>query len=360
MNLRDFPHPSLRENSVLADARTGSRQSAKSAHLILPAPAQDPYVFAQDGRYYYCESSPSGLFVRTATDPLAFGRADRHRVWTPPDRGPVSRHLWAPELHRIDGRHYIYFAADDGDNANHRMWVLGATSDDPSGSYELRGSLDTQGWAIDGTTFATADDKRYFVWSGWPADRDGRQNLYIARMKSATELATPRTLLTEPDQPWERHGLPLCEGPQILFRHNRLFLVYSASGSWTADYCLGLLEYLAGPITDTNSWRKLGCVFRRNNHAWGVGHCGFAVTPDGTDWLLYHAKTSRRPGWTDREVRTQPFTWTADGRPNFGSPLPCAGHGSLRSVVHSASSPSRRLNNGSRHNNPTTVSPSTA
>ena len=69
-------------------------------------------------------------------------------------------------------------------------------------------------------------------------------------------------------------------------------------------------------------WRKAGPVFSKNEHAWGVGHCGFAEAADRSDWLMYHAKTSRRAGWKDREVRAQPFSWTADGLPFFGQPSP--------------------------------------
>ena len=37
--------------------------------------------------------------------------------------------MWAPELHYINGRFYIYVAmAQNGDNASHRMYVLQGTS----------------------------------------------------------------------------------------------------------------------------------------------------------------------------------------------------------------------------------------
>ena len=71
------------------------------------------------------------------------------------------------------------------------MWVLTATTDDPAGKYELAGSLDTQGWAIDGTVLTDMFGNATFVWSGWPTGRNGSQNLYMARMKSPLELAGP-------------------------------------------------------------------------------------------------------------------------------------------------------------------------
>lgn len=303
-------------------AETTGFADVKARHLLC-APAQDPHVCFHQGLYHYCESSAHGIFIRSAAHFLDLGAVDSRRVWAPPAHGPASRHLWAPELHRIDGRFYIYFAADNGRNANHRMWVLAAQTDDPLGPYELVGSLETGGWAIDGTVLTDAFGNHLFVWSGWPGKKNGQQNLYIARMKSPVALAGPRVLLAQPDRAWECHGLPICEGPQVLQRGGRTFIVYSASGSWTQDYCLGVLVHDGGDLLDPKTWRKTEPALQKNVHAWGVGHCCFVTTPDGSeDWVIYHSKTSRRLGWIDREVRAQPFSWTPEGSPRLGSPLP--------------------------------------
>ena len=288
---------------------------------LLRPPAQDPQVTYHDGHYYYCESSARGVFLRVATDLAGLADAPARRVWAPEARGPMSKNIWAPELHILDGRPHIYVAADDGDNAKHRMGVLVAETEDAAGPYRLAGVLDTSGWAIDGTVLTLDGGRRYFIWSGWPGKTDGRQNLYIAPMKSPTELAGPRVLIKQPDQPWERRAMPICEGPQILRRGGKTFLIYSASGSWTADYCLGMLELEGADPLRAESWRPAGQVFARNAFGWGVGHCDFVRSPDGReDWLVYHAKTLTRDGWGDREVRAQPFTWDARGWPVFGEP----------------------------------------
>lgn len=287
---------------------------------ILRPPAQDPQIVYVGGKYVYCESSDAGIFVRVSHDFRTVGEAPQVKVWTPPRRGPMAKNVWAPELHVLNGRCYIYFAADDGDNANHRMWVLVSRTSDPMSGYELVGSLDTAGWAIDGTVLSGNQGELYFVWSGWPGHRDGQQNLYISRMDGPTRLAGARVLLTTPDQPWERRGMPICEGPQILRRGGKTFIVYSASASWTADYCLGMLVNEGGDPMDPASWRKTGQVFGRNQYAWGLGHCGFLTTAEGEDWIFYHAKTSLRNGWLDREVRAQPFGWTDADWPELGEP----------------------------------------
>lgn len=317
---RSSPHST---HSAIIAPFAPEAEYLSDAYRVLPAPAQDPQVLWHEGTYYYCESSSGGIFLRRAGHFLDFAAAVPVCVWQPPRSGPISKNIWAPELHRIHGKFYIYFAADDGRNDHHRMWVLRSVSDDPLGPYELAGTLETGGWAIDGTPFHDQNGDLFFAWSGWPGRRNGQQNLYLARMKNPTTLGTPRVLLTTPTAPWETSGMPICEGPQVLCRDGRLSIVYSASGSWTEDYCLALLVHQGGSITDPNTWEKVGPLFSKNEHACGVGHCGFVSTPDGQeDWMLYHAKTSRQPGWDDREVRAQRFTWANDRTPALGSPGP--------------------------------------
>jgi GH43 family beta-xylosidase len=117
--------------------------------------------------------------------------------------------------------------------------------------------------------------------------------------------------------------MPICEGPQVLRRHNEIFIVYSASASWTTDYCLGLLHNRTGNILDPNAWVKYGPVFKKTEQVWGVGHCSFVKSLCQTeDWIVYHSKSSRKPGWKDRDVHAKRFIWNSDGFPDFGTPLP--------------------------------------
>jgi GH43 family beta-xylosidase len=291
---------------------------------LLPPHSADPWIIFHEGWYYYCESrnDQRSICIRTsrtiagiADDPGAF-------VWHAPPKGATSNAVWAPELHWLDGRWYIYFAADNGYNENHRMWVLESETSDARGNYRCRGPMSTGGWAIDGTVLEE-DGSRYFIWSGWPGRQNGQQNLYAALMKDPLTLAGPRVLLCTPDQPWERRAMPICEGPQVLKRNGTVFLVYSASGSWTPDYCLGMLIHRSGDILNPDSWEKRGPVFEKTEQVWGVGHCSFVKSPCQTeDWILYHSKSLRKHGWEDRDVHAKKFGWSADGLPDFGSPLP--------------------------------------
>jgi GH43 family beta-xylosidase len=300
----------------------GSGKIAMTVPLI-QAPAADPWMIFHDGFYYFCESRDNTtLHVRKAKHILDIGKDIGTQVWTPPKRGMNSKNVWAPELHFIDGKWFIYYAADNGKNANHRMWVLESKTSDPQGEYICRGCLDTGGWAIDGTPFVHSDGKLYFIWSGWAGKVDGCQNLYIAPMSHPSRIGGQRTLISEPAEIWERYEMPINEGPQVLRRDGRLFVVYSASASWTMHYCLGMLELTGRNILDAASWTKTGPVFEQNEMAWGVGHCSFVKSPcQREDWILFHAKTEKKHGWLDRRVHAQRFDWHADGRPDFGSPL---------------------------------------
>lgn len=300
------------------------RNASTAINPILPPHSADPWMIYHGGFYYYCESrNKRHIYIRRSRTIEQIGEDPGVCVWSAPSRGGNSNNVWAPELHLVDGRWFIYYAADDGKNENHRMWVLEGDSFDPLGKYRCRGRLETGGWAIDGTILTLDDSRKYFVWSGWPGKRDGLQNIYIAPMRDPATVSGPRVLIAAPTQAWERHTMPICEGPQILKRNADIFIVYSASASWTEDYCLGLLHNNTSDVLNPARWTKHGPVFQKTDDVWGVGHCSFVKsTCQSEDWIIYHSKTSRQNGWEDRDVHAKRFAWSSDGFPDFGEPTP--------------------------------------
>lgn len=306
--------------------RTALSPGGTFANPILPSPSADPWVMQHEGWYYYCESRhQDAIYIRKSRNFIHLNQDPGVMVWSAPAFGANSKSLWAPELHFIQGKWYIYYAADDGLNENHRMWVLEAS--DPFGPYVCRGALETDTWAIDGTILEGPGGSLYCVWSGWPGRVNGQQNLYIAPMHNPWTLSGPRVLLAQPEHAWESIDMAICEGPQILRNNGRTFIIYSASGSWTVDYCLGMIELTGTDPINPAHWEKKGCVFKKTERVWGLGHCSFVKSPDGSeDWIVYHAKSKRKKGWNDRNVRAQKFTWTSDGLPHFGEPTPAGTH----------------------------------
>ena len=271
----------------------------------------DPWVVEHNGKYYYCFSSGNG--VRVGEIPSIHQITDQtaKQVFQAPEGTMYSHEYWAPELHYIQGNWYIYVAADDGNNNNHRMYVLKGSSQDP-----------TNKWAIDGTVLQLKGEL-YFIWSGWAGDSNDAQNTYIAHMSDPRTIDSERVCISAPTYSWERVGGPpyINEGPTALVHGDDVFIVYSASGSWTDNYCLGLLTLKGDDPLDRNAWEKSKvCVFRYDSRvAYGPGHCSFTTAIDGSIWMIYHANLEAGTGWNGRSVWIAPISFKEDGTPIFGT-----------------------------------------
>lgn len=343
----DLPAASSRQDA----SSDGPAPAAPPTPAGTPAPAgatflnpllasgPDPYVVGVDGVYYYTHTSGDriGLWATPAMSRL--DRASHVTIFVPPSSGANSRDLWAPELHRLDGKWYVYYAAGDGSRTSYdpypsqRMFVLENDHADPMrGTWTDRGRVlgpDADAWAIDGTVMEHGG-QRYFVWSGRPPGRGGDQHLYIARMTNPWTLDGPGVRLSSPDLAWERAGrVGVNEGPQALRTpRGGVSLVYSANGCWTDDYALGMLTLREGgdPLEAADWVKSERPVFGSDpaGGAYGPGHNSFFKSPDGTqDWLLYHANAYPGAGCGDaRTPRMQRIEWRDDGTPQLGAPAP--------------------------------------
>jgi GH43 family beta-xylosidase len=309
---------------------------ASFTNPLLPSGA-DPWAFYKDGFYYYTNTLGNRIDIWKTDDLANLKSAKRKTIWTPPAKTLYSKNIWAPEIHFINNKWYVYFAADDGRNENHRLYVLENDAEDPfAGEWELKGKIadPSDKWAIDGSAFSYRG-KLYFVWSGWQGDRNGRQDIYIAEMANPWTLKGKRVMLSQPTYPWERHGslddsdnpqVYVNEGPQFIERNGQAYIIFSASGCWTDYYALGMLRASSSNLLDSTSWTKTPApVFQQSpaNDVWAPGHNSFFKSPDGKeDWILYHANDDPGQGCgRDRSPRAQPFTWTLDGIPVFGEPV---------------------------------------
>ncbi|MES2931957.1 MAG: family 43 glycosylhydrolase [Pseudomonadota bacterium] len=294
-----------------------------------PAGAADPSVVYRDGFYYWVRSiEDSRIGIAKSKRLQDIGTAPMTVVWTPPVGTAYSKDLWAPELSYLNGRWYIHFAADDGNNTNHRMYALEANTQNPQGSYTFRGKVAASAdvWAIDGTVLQKDDGSLYFVWSGWNGANDGfPQRIYIAPMSNPYTISGSRVEIAAPTYNWETVGAALLEGPEVIKKNGRINIVYSASGSWTDDYKLGLISNTDGNVLNPGSWVKKNTpVFEKNpgGQAYGIGHNSFVKSPNGQeDWIVYHAFQFSNGGWGNRSVRAQAFSWNTDNTPYFGTPV---------------------------------------
>jgi GH43 family beta-xylosidase len=299
----------------------------------------DPFIGRHsDGYYYFTASVPAydRIEVRRARTIAELAKAAPVDIWHKPDQGPMSELIWAPEIHWIDGAWYIYFAAaptraiKDG-LFQHRIYVITTNADNPlAGPWTVVGRVDTgmDSFCLDSTTFKHGNI-RYFVWAQKDPVIPGNSNLYIARMKSPSQLATPPVRLSQPEFDWETRGFSVNEGPSVLIRRGRVFISYSASAT-DENYCLGLLHARDdADLLDPRSWNKVPQpVFKTcyEQGVYGPGHNSFTVAEDGTtDLLVYHARTYTKiegdPLWDpNRHTYVKPLRWDDQGMPVFGRP----------------------------------------
>src|SRR5581483_8021549 len=274
-------------------------QGSTFTNPLLPT-GPDPWVEYHDGVYYYMNTTGDNLTLWKTRDVTDLKSAPKKVVWTPPASGPYSHEIWAPEIHFLQGKWYIYFAADAGTNPTHRIWVIENASADPfQGEWTFKGKLADRldKWAIDGSVF---EDKGrlYFVWSGWEGDENGTQSIYIARLKNPWTVEGDRARISTPEYPWEKVGdippqlkegnpphIDVNEGPEVLQHDGKIFLVYSASACWTDNYALGMLTAESGVnLLDPAVWKKSARpVFQQSseNHVYATGHNSFFKSPDG-------------------------------------------------------------------------------
>jgi GH43 family beta-xylosidase len=299
----------------------------------------DPWVYKHtDGFYYFTASVPEydRIEVRRSKTIQGLGDAEPVVAWTKHEDGIMSANIWAPEIHFIDGKWYIYFAAARKDAIfDHRMYVIENDSQNPlEGNWVEKGQVRTawESFSLDATTFEHQGNL-YYVWAQKDPEIEGNSNLYIAKMTNPWTLTGPQVMITTPEYEWEKIGFLVNEGAAVLKRNGKIFISYSASAT-DYNYCMGLLSADEdSDLLNPKSWTKSPePVFQTNeeNSQYGPGHNSFTVSEDGSeDIIIYHARNYREivgdPLWDpNRHTRAQVFTWNEDGTPNFGVPVPDA------------------------------------
>lgn len=296
----------------------------------------DPWVYKHtDGFYYFTASVPSYdcIELRRSASIQGLGTAQPQIIWRKHETGEMGAHIWAPEIHFIDNKWYIYFAAGAAEAIwNIRIYVLENPSPNPlEGSWTEMGQVKTnwESFSLDATTFEHRGE-RYLVWAQNDPKIGGNTNLYIASMENPWTIRGKQIMISRPDYEWEKIGYLVNEGPAVIKRNERIFLSYSASAT-DHNYCMGLLSASEeSDLLDPSSWIKSPKpVFETNieNSQYGPGHNSFTVSEAGSqDILIYHARNYKElqgSPLTDpnRHTRAQVLNWNPDGTPDFGVPV---------------------------------------
>jgi len=298
----------------------------------------DPYLYKHtDGYYYFTASVPEydRIILRRAETIHALASAEEKVIWEKYETGPMSLHIWAPEIHFIDGKWYMYFAAGEVDDIwKIRPYVLECEAANPlEGHWIEKGQMQAAqpqseaftDFSLDMTTFEH-EGVRYVVWA---EKRNNISNLYIDKLVNPWTIAGNEVMIATPEYPWEQIGFWVNEGPAIIKRNGKIFMTYSASAT-DSNYCMGLLTAdEKSDLLNPQSWYKLDRPIMQSNNEigeYGPGHNSFSVTEDGRDIMLYHARSYKEiegnPLYDpNRHARALVFDWDESGAPDFVSPI---------------------------------------
>ena len=326
-------------DTVLANSQT-------YANPLFSKCGPDPWAIFHKGYYYYMHTMQDSLVLWATKDITNVRNGEKKTIWIPRD-STNYKNLWAPEIHYINEKWYVYYAADDGNTDNHQLYVLENSNKNPfEGNFVMKGKISTDkdnNWAIDASVFENKGEL-YLVWSGWEKRRvkNETQCIYIASMQNPWTLKSERVLISKPELKWERkyinrngwnptHKIFVNEGPQPLKSPGGkyIYIIYSASGCWTPFYSLGMLyAKTSDDLLNPKSWKKnQQPIFSQSpqNKVYGPGHCSFFQSPDKKEYyILYHARNIEAdlPGKDSRTPRMQKFIWDENDYPIFGVPLP--------------------------------------
>ncbi len=297
----------------------------------------DPYVYRHtDGTYYFTASVPEydGIVLRRAKSLADLPEAEETEIWHRHESGPMSYNIWAPELHHLNGKWYVYFAGSDKEDIwALRPYVLECGDEDPvNGKWTELGKMERaddddfsfEEFSLDATVFETKG-RYYYVWAEKVGVGKKVSNLYIAEMENPHKLKTVQVLLTGPDYDWERVGFWVNEGPAVIKHNGMLYLTYSASETGAA-YCVGMLSISEdAEILDPRAWKKERYPVLKTDESiglYGPGHNSFTKDENGNDIMVYHARKEAviegDPLYNpNRHAQLMKICWDENDRPVF-------------------------------------------
>jgi len=319
---------------------TLARAAVRPAGIVNPLVRNraDAQVFRHDDGWYYMTGSVpeyDRVVLRRARTVGGLATAQEVVLWRHLAKGPMSGFVWAPELHRIDGRWIVYFAAGPSGGGEDvfriRTFAIVCDGADPmAGPWSVLGQLTTpwDTFTLDSTSFVHRGT-RYLAWAQAEPGIETNSNLYLAPLATPLTLAAKPARLSVPTLPWEVRGFKVNEAPALLHRNGRLFMTYSASAT-DARYCMGMLTAREdADLMDPASWSKSPVpVFASSprHRVWGPGHNSFTTDESGRDLLVYHGRDYEAikgdPLFDpNRHTRAQRFAYDREGAPVFGEPV---------------------------------------
>jgi hypothetical protein len=156
----------------------------------------DPYIVdGENGYYYFTASYPAygsvdkgydRIILRRSNTVGGLAKAEEKTIWKAHSSGILSKHIWAPEMHKIGGSWYMFFAAGASDNIwAIRPYVLKCDGEPFTGNWTECGQMQAssgdsesfKGFSLD-MTYLENNGRHYVIW----AEIKGDSSLFMAEI----------------------------------------------------------------------------------------------------------------------------------------------------------------------------------
>lgn len=278
----------------------------------------DPCIAEDESGTYYTFTTGGGIDIFQIESYDRVNVTRQKTVFWAGESGTV-KDIWAPEIHKIGNRWYIIACGvfsqevigrgtmpmasgnDVYEDFYRYAFVLESSSEDIFSDYTFKGILAPDGLNnIDGT-YLFKNGKLYYVCSAYLAT--GFQALYICEMENPYTLKADENgrhnavEISRPEHLWEKRGWSVNEGPAALYHGDDTYIVYSASGFSSGNYCMGLLALKGDDVMVEDNWVKTPVSVLSHQplkKIYNPGHCSFLYRENGDIIMVYHANGARK------------------------------------------------------------------
>lgn len=297
-------------------------------------------VYCQKEKCYYGISTTGEplwgddrlIIHRSAKFEDLFVKSESRVAYQSNEKDDTYGYLWAPELHYIKGKWYIYTSCQNGpDDILKHVIVLEAKTDSPFDGFKICGHINRDVFAIDPSVYQDTEEDRLYLCCSPVID--GVQMLAVQELKAPAEPMGEMAIIAKPELAWELIP-PYCgsnaivEGGYFVKSPNgRLYILYSANGCWSDDYVIGLLEYKGGNLASEDAWEKYPQpLVKKSNGNFGPGHATFFYSPDKSElWICHHCLEESNPKVEPmkRRCHCQRVFFDQTGFPHVGDLISC-------------------------------------
>ena len=238
----------------------------------------DPFILLYENTYYaYGTHSERGIEVYTSTDLKNWKShnrlaLDRNDSWG-------TRYFWAPEVHLIENKFYMYYSADEH--------ICVAVSDTPLGPFTActNGPIIKDEKTVDPSLFIDSNGEAYLFF----VRLDHSPGIWMAEMtenRLNIKRETLRQCLSVTDD-WEKVWPNVLNGPFVFCHNNCYYMLYYANSHDSQNCGIGY-------ATASNIWgpwikSSINPILQKPDILVGTGHCSLFTDKAGETRIAFHS-----------------------------------------------------------------------